>query len=312
MNDTLDRMQASGDFEFQRMIVDDIDNEQVFAVNVPEMPEGEISLVSTKTNIVGGLLYLLHSYIEDAMSGNRAAPVVRFADGEYAFYANNLKCNGLYRQAESVRAIRKALPFHLEAFKFLLDHGKAAPLIYPGNIHRPQPKLLSFFKKQKGEASARAFLDFIDLNGLDLNSSNYIPFYMVYAYLTSELFCRLVDKKTICIINSDHSIDDCHHWFSIRGSQPEILFIDIDKAYVATRWLDMRQKVLDAMPERADLCLVGAGVGALPVCVDVARHCSLPVIDAGHVVNMFNGLESKSNGPRLFTQWKSEREKPTS
>jgi hypothetical protein len=47
--------------------------------------------------------------------------------------------------------------------------------------------------------------------------------------------------------------------------------------------------------------MVGAGVGALDVCVDLARFSSVPAIDAGHILNVMNGLECKSGGPRLFT-----------
>jgi hypothetical protein len=46
--------------------------------------------------------------------------------------------------------------------------------------------------------------------------------------------------------------------------------------------------------------MVGAGIGALEVCNDVARATSRPTIDSGHIVNSMNDLESKSNGPRLF------------
>ena len=66
----------------------------------------------------------------------------------------------------------------------------------------------------------------------------------------------------------------------------------------------MKEQVLSSIPEDANLCLVGAGVGALLVCVDIAEKFSIPAIDAGHVLNMMNGREDKSKGPRLYTIWK--------
>jgi hypothetical protein len=68
----------------------------------------------------------------------------------------------------------------------------------------------------------------------------------------------------------------------------------------------MRDSLLVQVPDDTEICLVGAGIGSLPVCVDLARHCRLPAIDAGHVVNMLNDREDKSNGPRLYTLYRSK------
>ncbi len=70
---------------------------------------------------------------------------------------------------------------------------------------------------------------------------------------------------------------------------------------MATQWESIREDMLRQIPSDTDICLVGAGVGALMVCVDVAERFSLPVIDAGHVLNMMNEREDKSKGPRLYT-----------
>jgi hypothetical protein len=70
---------------------------------------------------------------------------------------------------------------------------------------------------------------------------------------------------------------------------------------VATRWDSMREEVFLTVPENPDLFMVGAGVGALQVCVDAARRFSAPAIDSGHILNVMNDLERKSQGPRLYT-----------
>lgn len=304
MNDTLDRM-LEKDYEFKRFIVDGIDNETVFAINAPEMREQETLLVSRQTGDSSRYLESLNHFLSEAMDKKLPGPVVRFADGEYAFYAGDLSCNGLYCQAESRKAIREAMPFHLEAFKSLLSVGKAAPLIFPGNAHKPDKGFFSFFKKSKHDSSARIFLDFLTANGLSLNDRSYIPFYCIYAYLTSRLFFQLVDKRTVCIINSDNNDAACRQWFSENESKPELRFVSIPNEYVATRWPTIRARVMADIPQETEICLVGAGVGALPVCADIALQRRLPVIDAGHVINMMNDLVIKSKGERLYTLWRA-------
>lgn len=55
-----------------------------------------------------------------------------------------------------------------------------------------------------------------------------------------------------------------------------------------------------------ELGLVGAGVGALLICVDVAERFAIPAIDAGHILNMMNGRLDKSKGSRLYTMRKEQ------
>ena len=100
----------------------------------------------------------------------------------------------------------------------------------------------------------------------------------------------------------------CTQWFAQFSSHPDIIFTEIPDSYVATLWESMKENVLSRIPSNIDLCLVGAGIGSLLVCVDVANRFSIPAIDAGHVLNMMNGREDKSNGPRLYTIHKTTKE----
>jgi len=244
----------------------------------------------------------LHDDVQKAMSERRPAPVVRFADGEYAFYNFTLNCNGLYRQAESVGAIRRAMPMHIDALRRLATGGKIAPLIFPGNIvRRRKPGLRTFFRRRQ-EPSAIDFLNFLSEIDVELNGENYIPFYVVYAYLSSEAFARLVDGRKMVVLTSDFDAGAFRSWFARFGSRPEIVFAPIPAEYVATRWGSIREEIIAAIPSDADLCLTGAGAAALPVCVDAAERRSIPVLDAGHVLNMMNGRVDKSKGPRMYTQ----------
>jgi len=303
--DYFSELTADGEFRFARIDLPDIDNEPVIRVHGAEIVEQETCLFHRSVAEGVDYLELLHNFVERGMTERRPAPVVRFADGEYAFYKLMLGCNGLYRQAESVEAIRKAMPLHIDAFRRLTASGKMAPLIFPGNIGRGRKRaFLSFFRRSE-EVSSASFLNFLQGYGIALTGENYIPFYAVYAYLTSETFARLVDGRKLCILNAEYNPDACREWFARFASRPEIVFIEIPAEYVATRWEAMREGILGRIPSDTDLCLAGAGVGALMVCVDAAARYAIPVLDAGHVLNMMNGREDKSKGLRMYTLRKS-------
>ena len=300
--DCLQRRIDEGEFRFARFDLPDMDNDPVVKVYGSEILAEETCLFHCSVN--SGIDYLerLHDFVRRGMNERLPAPVVRFADGEYAFYGGNLGCNGLYRQAESVEAIRKAMPMHNDAIRILVAQGKMAPLIFPGNMNRRRKKgLLPFFRSREEEPSAAGFLDFLRENGIRLRDENYIPFYAVYAYLTSDRFARLVNGRKVVILASRFDPEACRSWFARCESRPEIVFVQIPAEYVATRWAGFRDEILNAIPTDASLCLVGAGVGALPVCVDAARRFSIPLLDAGHVLDIMNAPDGKSSRVRLYT-----------
>jgi hypothetical protein len=286
-------------FRFDRLVITDINNEPVLKLNNPAMAGEEICLLHRDIPSGDDYVSLLGSALSRGVTEHRELPVVRFADGEYAFYANTLGCNGLYEQAESAAAIKRALPSHIAALQRLSTSGILAPLIFPGNTRGK--KKLSLLPWRRREPSATTFLEFLQGNGIRLTARNYLPFYVVYAYLTSPDFAHLMDGKKLCILNSEYNAAGCRRWFEQFSSRPEITYCAIPAAYTATRWESYREDILQQIPSDTDLCLVGAGVGALTVCVDAAERFSLPAIDAGHVLNMMNEREDKSKGPRLYT-----------
>ena len=102
-------------------------------------------------------------------------------------------------------------------------------------------------------------------------------------------------------MNSEFDKDNCRKWFAQFDSYPSLFFVDIPAQYVATQWEAIKTEILNKISPQTDLCLAGAGVGALLICADVARKFCIPAIDAGHVLNMMNGRVDKSNGARLYT-----------
>ncbi|HVO66450.1 MAG TPA: hypothetical protein VMT12_08215 [Syntrophales bacterium] len=304
--DYINSLIQSGQFYFKRLVLEDIDNTPVLERHGPKIADEEICLFHRDVPTGNDYFSILHQTIARGISERKAAPIVRFADGEYAFYNFDLNCNGLYRQAESVDAIRKAMPSHIEALKILAASGKMAPLITPVNVARKARGLLDMFGSSKNESSASTFMKFLFGNGIELTADNYIPFYVVYAYLTSEDFIRIVNDKKVCILNSESNGVSCTNWFGRFSSHPDISFVEIPAEYVATRWESMRENILKQIPPDTDLCLVGAGIGSLPVCIDVAQRFSIPAVDAGHVLNMMNDRVDKSNGARLYTIRKTD------
>lgn len=289
-----------GGFQFNRLAIEGIDNTPVFEVNVSDMPLQEICPFHESVQSGDAYMALMANRIEAGMENHTPLPVVRFADGEYAFYSGSLKCNGLYRQAESVAAIKAAFPAHVEALRYLAASGILAPLIFPGNMQQRRG-LRTLFGKKDGRDWAIHFLKFLARHEIRLTQTNYIPFYCVYAYLSSTRFAKAVDGKTVCIVNSDFNEAACTAWFERAGSRPKLVHVPIPASYVATQWDSMREEAFRHVPEKPDCFMVGAGIGALEVCVDAARRFSAPAIDSGHILNMMNNLESKSQGPRLFT-----------
>ncbi len=306
--DHLNGLISSQTFRLDKLTLSGIDNTSILKVNVPEIIEQETCLFHQDISDGDSYFEMLHNFIKSGISTRRAEPIVRFADGEYAFYQNSLHCNGLYQQAESVESIKKAMPAHIKALKILTESGKITPLIYPGNISQKKGGGISFFCRSKGDGSALKFIEFLFNHNIELTNKNYIPFYIVYAYLTSNDFGNLVNGKRICIISSECNMDACTQWFAQFSSHPDIVFTEIPDSYVATHWESMKENVLSQIPSNIDLCLVGAGIGSLLVCVDMANKFSIPAIDAGHVLNMMNGKEDKSNGPRLYTIHKATKE----
>ena len=287
-------------FRLDHLNITGIDNEPIVNIFSKEVLEQEVCLFANTIASGNEYFHFLHNKIINSLREKKSLPIARFADGEYAFYNYTLDCNGLYQQAESLTAIKKAMPEHITAIKYLEKNGLIAPLVFPGNSIAADQTKFPFIGKKKDSAGAD-FLNFLQEEGINLTPDNYIPFYVVYAYLSSAEFALTINGKNVCILNSEYDEDSCYNWFTQFESHPILSFIDIPAKYIATRWEDIKNQILNKIPQGADMCLIGAGAGALLVCKDIAQIFSMPAIDAGHVLNMMNDRVDKSNGVRLYT-----------
>jgi hypothetical protein len=296
----LDDLIRGGLFRFDHLSIADIDNDPIVKLFSTAVLEQEICLFSNTMKSGNDYCRFLHQRLVSSMQKHQPLPIARFADGEYAFYSYTLGCNGLYKQAESIAAIKSAMPQHISAMKYLETRGLLAPLVFPSNSHASSENIFSSLQK-KQDSSGADFLNFLHAHDIRLSVENYVPFYVIYAYLSSAQFATTMNEKKICILNSGYNKESCRNWFAQFNSRPHLMFVDIPAEYVATRWEESKTQTLNSVPPGPDLCLVGAGVGALLICTAVARTLSIPAIDAGHVLNMMNGRVDKSNGARLYT-----------
>ena len=162
-------------FRFDHLHIEGIDNSPVFERHGAGLQKEEFCLFHESMSSGDAYVAQLATRIEASLENHTSLPVVRFADGEYAFYSGSLKCNGLYKQAESVAAIKAAFPAHAEALRYLAATGILAPLIFPGNT-RERSWLRKLLGKKDGKDLAIRFLQFLADHLIRITETNYIPF----------------------------------------------------------------------------------------------------------------------------------------
>ncbi len=180
-------------FRFDHLDIQEIDNEPAVKIFSESVLEQEICLFANTVRHGDDYCRLLHEKVTKALTDHRPLPIVRFADGEYAFYRYTLGCNGLYKQAESVETIRKTMPVHFAAMEYLGRPVLSRHSVFPGNSQAPSASTFSF--KNKTGFSGAAFLDFLHANHIILTADNYVPFCAVYAYLSSPDLAAAINGK---------------------------------------------------------------------------------------------------------------------
>src|SRR5512145_1651397 len=96
-------------FHFAHLTISGMDNEPVARIFSDKILEQEFCLFARDIPTGEAYFLFLHERLVEALQKKRPLPVVRFADGEYAFYKYTLGCNGLYTQAESIQSIHTAM-----------------------------------------------------------------------------------------------------------------------------------------------------------------------------------------------------------
>ena len=263
-------------------------------VNIPAYEailETSILIYKSQDSIVNSC-ERFHQKLCNAVFEKLPFPVVRFADGEYSFYNNSLKCNGLYKQVENHFKLFIYKQLHK---KYLIDLSKIgyfAPLINENYI----------LKKYYFGNPLIKFLKFLIKNNIILSDKNYFPFYFLYKYLFSELFSNFLSNKKVLLINSSFNEDKAYSYFNNAGAKNiNLKYLQIPEEYASNQMDNILGKIRCLRGENLDIAFIGAGLCALPICVEVSKTLSIPSIDGGHFLNIINSKVESSNGARLFT-----------
>jgi hypothetical protein len=263
-------------------------------VNIPAyeaMLESSILVYPSQESMVKSC-ESFHKKLCNAVFDKSPFPVVRFADGEYSFYNNSLKCNGLYKQVENYFKLFVYKKLHK---KYLIDLSKIgyfAPLINENYIRKKYYFGNPLFK----------FLNFLTRSSITLSNNNYFPFYFLYKYLFSELFSNFLSNKNVLLINSSFNKEKAYSYFNNSGANNiNLKYVKIPAEYASSQIDNILGRVKKMSGENIDIAFVGAGLCALPICVEVSKTLSIPSIDGGHFLNIINSKVESSNGARLFT-----------
>ena len=146
-------------------------------------------------------------------------------DGEYAFYRLSLGCNGLYEQAESVEAIRRAIPAHAEDLRHVAGTGLLAPLVFPGNVGPVRRRFPAFWKRWGDDGAAR-FLRVPSGSTASCSEGRTTSRSTSFTRTSPRAFSSRPSWTAgrYAILNSDIDMASCAAWFSALPSRPSSWF----------------------------------------------------------------------------------------
>lgn len=190
---------------------------------------------------------------------HRYLPVARFGDGEYAFYAGEPihTCWG-----EDAKLQNPAL--HIAALGTISAHGFLCPQL---------SRLGAWNVENNG------LLRFLDVNNIPVS---YRPNYFVYALCSHPAFLTELKGKRVAIVTglankNRKRLEEKLASFGVSNVE----LIDIPTTGISNGF-DF------TAPDRPDIVFVAAGIGA-PLVIETLSRLSVPVIDIGGVVNLWDG-----------------------
>ncbi len=153
---------------------------------------------------------------------------------------------------------------------------------------------LSYGKVPFQEKYFFALGNFLKKSKIDLNSSNYVPFYFVYSLFSSEKIKLLLsNRKVLCV-------------HSAKGDKKKRIIQSIENHNCQVTWQTISEdKSLfqefnfdTYFDYQIDLILVGAGVGKLSLFKKLEIF-NVPVIDVGYMFEVWNDVENSHKRPLL-------------
>lgn len=136
--------------------------------------------------------------------------------------------------------------------------------------------------------------DWFDVERIHLDSTNYIPFYFIYAMLLGPDRFRFLRRRKILVVThlSEGKEFRLRNYLESSGAS-SVSFIGISRSSSMTDRIELRPE-----HEGTELVLVGAGVGAANILSQLKPLNTLS-IDAGYVLECYQNPDFK--GTRVYT-----------
>ena len=269
------------------------------------------------------------NYVLDKINANEYLPIYRMADGEFMFcldYLENQRVNFFKKIRKILGNIKRIiLPVYMynrkirknylemiinifSTHNFFIAHGETYNEEERISLKDKMLKYLKFLS-EKGIIALefseykipnsfsplfKPMCDWFDKYSIDLNYSNYVPFYFVYILL-NELFDGeyLQGKKLLIITNYDENKEKSIRKNLEKNKLNKIDFYKItdNKSFFEKIDMEKINKV------KYDLIIIGAGVGTINILIQL-KSLETVCIDAGIIIECLANPEIRNS--RIF------------
>lgn len=241
------------------------------------------------------LLNKFYSKLLDQISKREHFPIIRLADGEFQFLLGKNEFNTRKPVFLLIRNILGELYRKLRRVNFEARSRTYTSGVYSkndlANVREIYSKCLRFISERGmmaiytiikpkfyTEHYIPKLIRFFDENNIELNNSNYVPFYFIYIILTNKRYSHIYNAKNIHLITSfdeerKRKIEKTLYSLNVKNvswtkiSKDRSLFNEINK---------------NMIPKDIDIIFIGAGVGKVNI-FNQLKGIPCLVIDAGYI-----------------------------
>lgn len=243
-----------------------------------------------------------------AVDERRYLPVYRMGDGEYSFALGALEEVLPWRRLRPRQAARRALKWVTGRAG---EHRSGSPG-YGWEVYSPAERrtLVDLYAGHLAAIARQGYLalgldesplysrylphvlDWLDARGIPLHAGNYQHVYAVYALLHGPDRDRLLRGRRVLVVNhADAARRDAVTRSLTALGAAGTTWISVSRSKAMLDRID-----LDGVAGTVDLALVGAGVGAASVLLQLAP-LGVPALDVGFVLDVMADPELRWNRP---------------
>ena len=248
-----------------------------------------------------------------AAVGRSFLPVCRMSDGEFMLLFGHqppsLRYSPMKRLAIRCRQSLGRVRQRLRGFRAATAKGVSSGDMSYAEVVALRPELsaafariasrgvlgihLSYGKTPFQEHYFPAVGAWLNRNAICLSPENYVPFYFVYALLRGPGFRDLVGGRRVLAVHSAAGAKREAITASLRDAgAAEVGWLPISPARSFMDRLDLKSV------GKADLCLVGAGVGK-PRILEQLEPLNVPCIDAGYAFEVWANSDMQWDRPYM-------------